>query len=265
MKLIYNPLNMKKIVLLNRMRWLSVILFAFLIFNAYSQDKTITFTSTDKVIVTADIYAPNPAISPFIILFHQANYSRGEYVEIAPKLNELGFNCMAVDLRSGKGINGVENKTWKFADSLKMETRYTDAYIDMRASISYVKKNYPGTKIILFGSSYSASLAIKLASEFPQGISAVVAFSPGEYFAKFGWNREIIKISAAKITCPVFISSPTNEQDSWKAIYDAIPGQSKVSFIPQSGGIHGAKTLWKTFPESQEYWKALTNFLNKFK
>jgi pimeloyl-ACP methyl ester carboxylesterase len=242
------------------------LVFVYVIFstNTFSQDKTINFITSDKVIVTADIYATNPANSPFIILFHQANYSRGEYVEIAPKLNTLGFNCMAVDLRSGDGINGVENKTWKFADSLKMETRYTDAYNDMRASVSYVKKNYPGTKIILFGSSYSASLAIKLASEYPQGISGVVAFSPGEYFAKFGWNREIIKISAAKLTCPVFISSANNEQDSWKAIFDAIPGQSKVSFLPQSGGIHGAKTLWSTFPESQEYWKALTTFLKRF-
>jgi pimeloyl-ACP methyl ester carboxylesterase len=171
---------------------------------------------------------------------------------------------LAVDLRSGEAINGIENKTWKFADSLKMETRYTDAYTDMRASVSYVKKNYPGTKIILFGSSYSASLVLKLASDYPLGISGVISFSPGEYFAKFGWNREIIKISAAKITCPVFIASPTNEQDSWKAIYDAIPGQSKVSFVPQSGGTHGAKTLWNAFPENQEYWKALNTFLKRF-
>jgi dienelactone hydrolase len=245
--------------------WIIIILLLSLKINLFSQIKTISFITPDKVIVAADIYDPNPAISPFIILFHQANYSRGEYLEIAPKLNGLGFNCMAVDLRSGEAINGIENKTWRFADSLGMETRYTDAYTDMRASVSYVKKKYPNTKIILFGSSYSASLAIKLASEYPQGISGVIAFSPGEYFAKFGWNREIIKISAAKVACPVFIASATSEQDSWKAIYDAIPGQSKVSYVPASGGINGAKTLWNAFPESQEYWNALTNFLKRFR
>jgi dienelactone hydrolase len=255
---------MKKFVLLESRYLLVALLFTITLVNTFSQEKTISFVTPDKVVVTADIYSPNPANSPLIILFHQANYSRGEYIEIAPKLNNLGFNCMAVDLRSGNSINGIENKTWKFADSLKMETRYTDAYTDMRASVSYAKKNFPGAKIILFGSSYSASLALKLTSDYPQGISGVIAFSPGEYFAKFGWNREIIKISATKITCPVFITSATNEQDNWKAIYDAIPGQSKVSYIPQSGGIHGAKTLWKTFPESQEYWKALTSFLKKF-
>jgi pimeloyl-ACP methyl ester carboxylesterase len=255
---------MKKFILSQIRYWIFIILLVVLKINVFSQNKTISFITSDKVIVTADIYTPNPVNAPFIILFHQANYSRGEYLEIAPKLNSLGFNCMAVDLRSGDAINGIENKTFKFADSLHMETRYTDAYMDIRTSVSYVKKNYPGTKIILFGSSYSASLALKFASDYPQGITGVIAFSPGEYFAKFGWNREIIKISAAKITCPVFIASPTNEQESWKAIYDAIPGQSKVSYVPASGGIHGAKTLWKAFPESQEYWKALTSFLKRF-
>jgi dienelactone hydrolase len=255
---------MKKYNLFKIRHWIFPLLFICLSINGFSQDKTITFITPDKVVVTADLYTPNAVNAPFIILFHQANYSRGEYLEIAPKLNKLGFNCMAVDLRSGEAINGIENKTWRFADSLKMETRYTDAFTDMKAAVSYVKKNYPGTKIILFGSSYSASLALKLASDFPQGITGIVAFSPGEYFAKFGWNREIIKISAAKITCPVFIASAASEQDSWKAIFDAIPGQSKTSFVPTTGGIHGAKTLWKAFPESEQYWKALGIFLKRF-
>jgi alpha-beta hydrolase superfamily lysophospholipase len=229
-----------------------------------AQVKTVQFPSSDKLKITADLYTPNAATATFIILFHQANYSRGEYLEIAPRLNKLGFNCMAVDLRSGEGINSVNNETFKLADSLRMETRYTDAYNDIRASVSYVKKNYPGAKIILFGSSYSASLSIKMASDYPQGINGVIAFSPGEYFAKFGWNREIIKLSAAKVTCPVFIASAENEKDSWQAIYNAIPGQNKVSFVPTTGGIHGAKTLWKAFPESEEYWKALTSFLKRF-
>jgi dienelactone hydrolase len=255
---------MKKSILFNKNFRIIVFILTFLSLNSYGQDKTIKFTTPDKVNITADLYSPKPANATFIILYHQANYSRGEYLEIAPKLNELGFNCMAVDLRSGGTTNGIENKTWRFADSLGMETRYTDAYTDMKASVSYVKKNYPGAKIILFGSSYSASLALKFVSEFPPVISGVVAFSPGEYFAKFGWNREIIKMSAAKIACPVFIASSVSEKDSWQAIYAAIPGQNKVSFVPQSGGIHGAKTLWKAFPESQEYWKALTAYLKKF-
>ena len=130
------------------------------------QTSTVQFPTADKVMITADLYVNKPATAPFIILFHQAQYSRGEYLETAPKLNELGFNCMAVDLRSGDNVNGIENKTHRFADSLGLETRYIDSYNDMRMAVSYVKKKYPGAKIIVFGSSYSASLAIKLAADY---------------------------------------------------------------------------------------------------
>ncbi len=230
----------------------------------FGQSITIQFMTNDKVMVTADLYAPNDVKAPFILLFHQATYSRGEFLEIAPKLNALGFNCMAVDLRSGENINGLVNQTWKFADSLGMQTRYIDAYTDMRAALSYVKRKYPGAKIILFGSSYSASLSIKLASDFPEGISGVVAFSPGEYFSKFGWSRDIIQTSAARVKCPVFITSSSDEKETWQKIYDAIPVQTKVAFVPQSAGKHGAKTLWNAFPESAEYWQALKSFLTRF-
>jgi dienelactone hydrolase len=247
--------------------WKCCIVAAMILFytDVFGQSSTVQFMTNDKVMVTADVYAPNNVKAPFIILFHQATYSRGEFLEIAPKLNAFGFNCMAVDLRSGEGVNGLENMTWKYADSLGMQTRYIDAYNDMRAALSYVKRKYPGSKIILLGSSYSASLSIKLASDFPDGISGVVAFSPGEYFSKFGWSRDIIQLSAAKVKCPVFITSSSDEKDSWQKIYDAIPGTSKVAFLPQSSGKHGAKTLWSAFPESTEYWQALKSFLTRFK
>ncbi|MBN2522680.1 MAG: alpha/beta hydrolase [Bacteroidales bacterium] len=244
---------------------IAVFIYTLLSTSANSQNKTVRFKTFDKVIVTANLYTPNPVNSPFIILYHQANYSRGEYLEIAPKLNSMGFNCIAVDLRSGEAVNGVVNQTWKFADSLNMETRYIDAYTDMRAAVSYVKNKYPGTKIFLFGSSYSSSLALKLAGDFPNGISGVVAFSPGEYFSKFGWSRDIIQTSSSKIKCPVFITSSLTERDNWQEIYNAIPVQSKTCFLPETGGKHGAKTLWSAFPESDQYWKALKAFLLKYK
>jgi alpha-beta hydrolase superfamily lysophospholipase len=247
-------------------KWIYAVLFSTLfITGVMAEAEKVQFKTMDKVTVTADLYAPNPSTAPMIILFHQAKYSRGEYVETAPKLNAMGFNCLAVDLRSGGEVNGIENKTFNYADSLGMETRYTDAYTDMRAALSYAKRKYPNAKIILFGSSYSASLAIKLASDFPKGISGVVAFSPGEYFSKFGWSRDIIQISASRVQCPVFIASAKEEKETWQKIYDAIPVQSKVAYVPESGGKHGSKTLWAAFPESEKYWNALKDFLNRFK
>lgn len=260
--------KLKSIIMMSKSKYFRLFLINTLllfVLAASAQDKTVKFKTFDKVIVTADLYAPNPPGSSFIILYHQANYSRGEYLEIAPKLNAMGFNCLAVDLRSGEAVNGIENETWKFADSLNMETRYIDAYTDMRAAVSYVRGKYPSAKVFLLGSSYSSSLAIKLASDFPKGISGVAAFSPGEYFSKFGWSRTIIETSASRVKCPVFITSSLNERESWQKIYNAIPTQTKVSFLPSTGGKHGAKALWAAFPENDQYWKALKAFLMKYK
>ena len=70
----------------------------------------VTFFSSDGLTVTADLYLKDKSY-PFIILFHQANFSRGEYQETAPKLMKLGYNCLAVDLRSGKEVNFIKNET----------------------------------------------------------------------------------------------------------------------------------------------------------
>ncbi len=242
-----------------------VLTIALLIQTNLKAQKTIQFMAPDKVPITADLYVSNPVNAPFIILFHQAKYSRGEFIDIAPKLNASGFNCMAVDLRSGGEINNVRNETFAYADSIHLKTRYTDTYNDMRRAVSFVRSKFPQAKIILLGSSYSASLSLKMAGDFPKGISGVAAFSPGEYFSVYGWSRDIIKVSSSRIQCPVFITSSNAETDDWKAIYEAIPVATKVSFVPTATGKHGAKSLWSNFPESKEYWTALDKFLAQFK
>ena len=250
---------------LSAAHFISVLILVLSLNISVNAQETIKMRSADKVPITADLYAPNPVGAPFIILFHQAKYSRGEFVDIAPKLNGKGFNCLAVDLRSGGPVNGVRNETFAYADSIRLKTRYVDAYGDMRSAVSWVRSKYPAAKVIVLGSSYSSSLSLKLAGDFPKGISGVVAFSPGEYFSVYGWSRDIIKVSSSRIKCPVFITSSKTEVDDWQAIYDAIPVATKVKFVPTATGKHGAKALWSNFPESKEYWSALTKFLAQFK
>ena len=101
--------------------------------------ETINFKADDGITVTADLYMEHESDAPFIILYHQAGYSRGEYREIAPKLNALGFNCMAVDQRSGDQVNGVINQTHKEALAANKPTKYLDALPDIEAAYLYVK------------------------------------------------------------------------------------------------------------------------------
>ena len=40
--------------------------------------ETVTFKASDGIRVTADLYMAHESSAPFIILYHQAGYSRGE-------------------------------------------------------------------------------------------------------------------------------------------------------------------------------------------
>ena len=162
------------------MKNLFLVLLVIVSFQLSAQEK-LSFTAADGLEVTADKYFTNAETAPLIVLFHQAGWSRGEYKEIAPKLNKMGFNCLAIDQRSGGEINGVVNETYKRAVENKLGTAYVDAEVDMVAAIDFAKKNFDkAAKLVVWGSSYSAGLVLKLAGE-RNDIDAVLAFSPGEY------------------------------------------------------------------------------------
>ena len=233
--------------------------------KAQASPQTITFASADGLKITADLYMPHTdKKTPFIVLCHQAGWSRGEYRETAPKLNKLGFNCLAIDQRSGGKINGVDNETFKLAKAASKGVSYVDAEQDIIAALKYAKANYADNKVILWGSSYSSSLALRIGGEHSDLVDGVAAFAPGEYFQRSGKPGNWIETSAAKISDPVFVTSAKKEYSGWKSIFKAIPGKDKVSFIPKTAGNHGSRALWNKFNDSKDYWKALESFLKPF-
>jgi len=222
--------------------------------------KEVTFLTKDKVSVTADIYLTKNTDAPFILLFHQAWFSRGEYIETAPKLNSLGFNCISIDQRSGKKVNGIINQTCKDAQSKGMKTKYPDAYPDLEATLSYVKEKYNPNKIIVLGSSYSSSLVFILAAKHKE-ISALLSFSPGEYFT---FEDKKIEDWAKEVDCPIFITSSKKEAVECSEIFKNANNKSSTQFIPKEKGYHGSKVLWSSKDGNEEYWKAVKSFLKQF-
>ncbi|MDN4164110.1 alpha/beta hydrolase [Cytophagales bacterium LB-30] len=226
--------------------------------------ETISFKSKDGVEMTADLYMTHPDTVPFIVLFHQAGSSRGEYLDIAPQLNQLGFNCLAVDLRSGKESNGVANKTNERARGAMKETSYLDALQDMEAALAHVRAYLAQGPVVLWGSSYSASLVFQLAATDSLGVAGVLAFSPGEYFTSLGKTSSYVQDWMEKVEVPVFITCARNEIVATQVLFDSIPTTDKTFYAPQTMGNHGAKALWRSFPDSREYWRAVKVFLQQW-
>ncbi|TMJ40603.1 MAG: lysophospholipase, partial [Alphaproteobacteria bacterium] len=169
--------------------------------------------------------AADDAARPIILAFHQANYNRLEYREIAPRLVKLGFSVLAIDQRSGGNYGGEENRT---AKESKAFWTYTDALPDLEAALEWARAKHPKSKIIAWGSSYSASLVIVLAAK-SHDVAGVMAFSPGEYM-----------------------------------IFKALASSDKIQFVPERFGVHGSSALLQPQGKSDEYWKAVETFLAKF-
>ena len=100
--------------------------------NVKGQEK-VSFFSEDSLKITADLYLKDYNL-PFILLFHQEDASRGEYNEIATRLEKLDYNCLAVDLRAGEKMNYVQNESAERAKSGRKPHTLSDAKRDIEAS-----------------------------------------------------------------------------------------------------------------------------------
>jgi len=233
---------------------------AVLLSGAASARETIALRAADGLEISADLYRAKAADdAPWVVLAHQAGASRGEYRKIAPRLSELGYNAIAIDQRSGKDFAGVRNGTAQRAAARGVTQNYAAAEPDIAAAIAWVRKRSKAA-VLLWGSSYSAALAIWMAGDTPALVDGVVAMSPGEYI-----RGRVIAKAAAKIKVPVLMASPANERSRWQRMFRAIPGEQKIGYAPKSGGRHGSSALIASRNASSgAYWEVVERFLKKY-
>ena len=223
--------------------------------TALGEAGTLTFSSSDSLMLTADYY-PNEESKGIVILLHQAKFSRGEYNQIAKVLVDSGFACFALDLRSGGAVNGVVNESAALASKMGKPTGAMDALQDIRSAISFIAKN--STKeIYLWGSSYSASLALMEATTNNK-VKKVVAFSPGEYLL----DQNTVKSAVSELVKPAFITAANAEFDVLvKPIAGVIPSKDLVIYKPSGLSDHGSKTLWLNGPQTEATYRQVVAFL----
>ena len=197
--------------------------------------ESVSIVAADGVKIYGEYRGGKDGARPLILLFHQAGSSHHEYDTIAPELNALGFDTLAIDQRSGGSLFG-QNRT---AAGTRGGSDFLAAFKDLEAALAWGREHNRGN-LIAWGSSYSASLVFLLAAQHPGEVSAILSFSPGEYFS----NRTLVRDAAAKITVPVFVSSDASsgEVNEAKSILAAVPGTEKHQYVPKRGS-HGSSSL----------------------
>lgn len=224
-----------------------------------------TFKTADGVTIYGDYYAANNSSRPIILLFHQAHANRYEYALIAPRLVALGFSCLAIDQRFGDPMFGHANETDAHMAKAAADSRNVEGLeADLEAALAWTREKHPRRKIILWGSSYSASLVFVVAAEHPQEIAGVLAFSPGEYFQG---HPTLIEDAGAKVTAPVFITSENSADAVANAtkIFDSVASRDKVHYVAKFA-VHGSSTLRtdRNPKGAAANWQAVLKFLKQF-
>ena len=216
----------------------------------------VELTAADGVKVHG-LFTPAAQPKALILLFHQAGSNKAEYATIAPRLADAGYSTLALDQRSGGSMFGAANET---ASALKTEASFADAAQDLRAALGWAAdKKLP---VILWGSSYSSSLVLQLASEQPDKVAGVLAFSPGEYFG----DGNPVRGWASGVKAPLFVTSSASADEiaAAKALVAASPSLNKRQFVPDHG-VHGSSTLIaaRNATGADENWAAVTAFLGE--
>ena len=214
----------------------------------------VTLTAADGVKI-AGVYTGVDAPKALILLFHQAESSKDEYALIAPRLASQGYASLRIDQRAGGSLFGINETVRKLGPS----DDFLAAKQDLEAAYAWASaRKLP---LVLWGSSYSASLAIVLAAEHP-GLAGVLAFSPGEYFP----DPHTLTKAAARVQAPLFVTSAQDgkEIDAARAALDASPATRKIQFVPKLGGVHGSATLLRARnPQGAEAaWSSVLAFLH---
>lgn len=220
------------------------------------QPEKVEFKAADGLLINGNLYNIGKD-KPVVLLCHQAGYNHVEYADIAPKLNEMGYNCLAIDQRSGGDFAGKPNETFQRAKEKGLPTEYIDAQQDIEAAIDFLYKKY-NTKVIIWGSSYSSSLVL-FESLQNKHVNASISFSPGDYF---GDKKPSLSTVFSKVDKPFFITSSKEEAVPLSALIDEKQlKENQIQFIPESDGFHGSKALWNGQNGAEEYWTAIAEFL----
>ncbi|MGI9530557.1 hypothetical protein [Lutimonas sp.] len=231
------------------------------------KSKEISFYTQDSVEIFGDLYEIDKK-GKTILLFHQGgSNARGEYSPIIPRLIEQGYNVLAIDQRSGGQYYGSYNRTLaKIPTNIYGDGyEYCDAYNNLEGALDFMIDNgFSGVKIV-WGSSYSASLAIQLANHRQGDVDGVLAFSP----ASGGSMKECLPDPYFEtLKQPLLLLRPPGEMQNEKSKlqFELAEKFKHQTYVPKSG-VHGSSMLVenRVGDDVQDTWKVVISFLENVK
>lgn len=136
--------------------------------------KPIKLKTSDGIEISGDFWPAGTQNAPAGILLHMMPATKESWKDFARKLNQEGFQCLAIDLRGhGESENGPDG----FRDFTEEEHQQSIKDAET-ATEFFVSKGVPMEKIFLAGASIGANLCLQFQSMHPE-IRASILLSPG--------------------------------------------------------------------------------------
>ena len=225
----------------------------------------ISFYTPDSIQIFGDLYEWNKE-APIILLFHQGgSNARAEYGPIIPRLLEKEFNILATDQRMGGQYYGNYNRTLVHVSDHLYSNPYgfCDAYNNLESALEYIQNSGFTGEIILWGSSYSATLAIQLAHKNQDAVNRVLAFSP----AGGAPMKDCVADPYLEgLAVPLLVLRPPNEMqsESVQKQFDLVKEKGHQAYAALNG-VHGSSMLVeeRVGADVSETWKVVFDFLEE--
>jgi pimeloyl-ACP methyl ester carboxylesterase len=179
-----------------------------------------------------------------------------------PRLLDAGYEILAIDQRAGGARLGGTNRT--LGDlKLKREYTYCEAYPDLQAALAYAQKLDDHGPLVVWGSSYSAALVLKLAAEHGEALAGVLAFSPASGDPLKGCDPTE---TAESVDVPTLALRPASEMEH-EAVAKQLEWLKELGFetYVADPGVHGSSMLNPSRVEGnvEPTWKVVLAFLEK--
>lgn len=204
----------------------------------------ISLTTKDGIKIAADLYEVENPLG-WLVLTHMMPATKESYKDLAVRLQRLGYESMAIDLRghgeSDAGPNGYLN----FSD-----VQHQKGILDLEAAFDYLMGNRKATndKVFFIGASIGANLSLQYISQHPECKTAILLSAGLNYH---GIETEPL-VKSLKAGQKVFFISAKDDDDNAEEnqkLFDLMPvgAENKIK-IYDSGG-HGTNIL-KNQPEA---------------
>lgn len=235
------------------------------VMNKDTNARQISFFTPDSIEIFGDLYESDKK-EDIILLFHQGgSNARGEYGPIIPRLLEKEVNILAIDQRMGGQFYGSYNRTIANIPDHSFDNpyNYCDAYNNLESALDFViSSGFTGKKIV-WGSSYSASLAIQLANKNQKDISGVFAFSP----AYGDPMKECLPDKYLEtLNIPLLILRPPSEMENESAQKQLkLANKYNHQTYIAKPGVHGSSMLVeeRVGHDVSEHWDVVFSFLKE--